>query len=98
MTPVLELRRGEDLLGVLLYQNTDQPFFRYRFQPTPQFSEVQPLFIEELRLLNAEEMVAWELAYGRIVALGLTLDPPGGGPPIRDYILHIDGHDAWFQH
>ena len=98
MSPVLELRRGAALLGVLSYQNTDQPFFGYRFEPTALFSEVQPLFDEELRLLNAEEMDAWELAYNKIDALGLTLEPTDGGAAIREFILHIEGSEAWFRH
>jgi hypothetical protein len=97
MSPVLELRRGGDLLGVLSYVGTDMPMFIYRFEPTLRFSEVQPLFDEELRLLNADEMDAWESAYDKINALGLTLEPTDGGPPIREFILHIEGREAWFR-
>jgi hypothetical protein len=97
MSPTLELRRGDALLGVLSYENTDQPFFSYRFEPTLRFSEVQRLFDEELRLLNAEDMDAWESAYEKIIALGLTLEPTDGGPTVREFILHIEGCRAWFR-
>jgi hypothetical protein len=98
MIPVLELRRGQDLLGILRFQDNDQPFVRYRFEPTPLYSEVQPLFDEELRLLNSDNMNAWESAYHKIDALGLTLEPTDGSLRIREFILHIEGCGAWFRY
>jgi hypothetical protein len=49
MSPILELRRGDDLLGVLSYENTDQPVFSYRFEPTLRFSELDSETIEALK-------------------------------------------------
>jgi hypothetical protein len=68
-----------------------------RFRPTPAFDRVAPLFAAELGLLNREEMDAWEAAYARIADLGLELRPVGGGVPIREFILHVDGDEAWFR-
>jgi len=69
-----------------------------RFTPAPAFAQVAPLFAAELELLNREEMEAWDEAYGRIDALALELRPVDGGAPIREFILHIDGGEAWFRH
>jgi hypothetical protein len=65
-----------------------------RFIPTPAFLGVAPLFREELELLERDEMEAWEAAYERIAGLGLELRSIAGEPPIRDFILHIDGQLA----
>lgn len=69
-----------------------------RFTPAPAFAQVAPLFAAELDLLDRDEMEAWEQAYGRIAALALELRPLDGGAPIREFILHIDGGEAWFRH
>src|SRR5687768_1632440 len=64
------------------------------FAPSPAFDAIAPLFRETGRLLERDEMDAFELAYERIVALGLELHPAGGGLPIREFLLHIDGERA----
>jgi hypothetical protein len=79
----LELAEGDDIF-----------WSDYRFAPTPAFEHVAPLFADELALLNREEMEAWEVAYQRIVDLGLELRPEDGGDTIREFILHVDGSEA----
>ena len=64
------------------------------FAPSPAFDAIAPLFLETRRLLDRDEMDAFELAYERIVALGLELRPVGGGAPLREFLLHIDGEEA----
>ena len=68
------------------------------FAPTPAFDVIAPLFLETRRLLERDEMEAFEAAYDRIAALGLELHPVGGGEPIRDFLLHIDGEQAQLRY
>ena len=74
------------------------PWTECRFTPTPAFTRVAALFAAELEFLNRDEMEAWEAAYDRVARLGLELRPADGGEPIREFILHVDGEQAWFRH
>ncbi len=81
-------------LGRVELTGADMSWHEGRFSPTPAFHSVGPLFREELELLNRDEMEAWEQMYARIDALGLELRPLGGGAPICEFILHLDGERA----
>jgi len=85
---------GTALGRLELAEGGDMFWSDYHFAPTPAFEQAAPLFAEELALLNREEMEAWEVAYQRIVDLGLELRPEGGGDTIREFILHVDGTEA----
>ena len=89
--------RGTEVLGTLEVLGPDQPWFNGRFTATPAFEEVRADFQEELRLLNADRIEEWSAAWERILALGVRLDPQDGGPPIEDFLLHVDGESAWFR-
>lgn len=93
----LHLKRGEELLGVLLSKATDFPWVNCEFEPTASFKEVQPLFDEELNLLDADLMDAWQNAYDRINALGLQLIDTKDEKDIGEFLLHIRGNEAWFH-
>ena len=82
------------VLGHVEGYERDMFWLDCHFAPTPAFAPVAPLFLEELRLLEREEMDAWELVYQRIDALGLELRPLDGTTPIREFILHVDGSHA----
>lgn len=90
--------RGDSILGVLTLKSIDQPILLCTFEPTGAFSEIQPLFDRELELLNADDMEAWDEAYSRIDDLGLTLFNPDGEINIKEFILHIEGEEAWFTY
>jgi hypothetical protein len=94
------LKRGNVVLGTLSELSIDQPFGVYRFEPTPDFEGVRPLFDEELRLLNTRRSTSreWEEASERIEGLGLTLVSPDEAQIIDDFLLHIDGDRAWFRY
>lgn len=91
------LKRGDELLGVLLSKATDIPWVNCEFEPTASFKEVQPLFDEELNLLDADLMDAWQSAYDRINALGLQLIDTKDEKDIGEFLLHIRGNEAWFR-
>ena len=93
----LELKYGERLLGTLRAHGQDFPWTNCEFEPKELFQSVRILFAEELKLLNADDMEAWESAYGRIAAIGLGLVDVQCGDEISQFILHIEGNEAWFR-
>lgn len=94
----LHLKRGVQLLGVLISKTTDLPWVNCEFNPTASFKEVQPLFDEELNLLDADLMDAWQDAYDRIKTLGLRLIDTKDEKDIGEFLLHIRGNEAWFRY
>jgi hypothetical protein len=100
MSVAWKLMRKDSLLGVLWEETQDQPFFGYRFEPTPAFDDVKPLFDEELALLNENRLSEedWGVAYEKIDALGLTLVSLDGNKLLDDFLLHIEGDRAWFRY
>ena len=61
------------------------------------FEELRALFDDELSLLNAEDIVAWEKAYQNIRALNLRLVSVKEDRGIGEFLLHIEGDEAWFR-
>ena len=97
MATEYQLKRGNDLLGRLSAYTSDFPWVNCKFEPTASFTELRPLFDEELRLLDSEDIVAWEESYEKIRALNLRLVAMNGGDEIGELLLHIDGDEAWFR-
>lgn len=93
-----ELRRGGVTLGILTLDDVDQPWFYCHFEPTEAFEEIKPLFDEELHLLEADEMDAWDKVYEAILSLGLRLQSLDDNTAIEEFLLHIDGNQAWFRY
>ena len=93
----LQLKRGNELLGILYSYGNDFPWVNCNFEPTGSFGEVKPLFEEELKLLDAEDMDAWEIFYKQIDALGLRLVDEEDVNNISEFLLHIQGDKAWFR-
>jgi hypothetical protein len=93
----LHLKLGEELLGVLRSTASDFPWVNCKFEPTASFVKVQPLFDEELTLLDADRMDEWQIAYDRISALGLQLMDTKDETDIGEFLLHIRGNEAWFR-
>lgn len=89
---------GDELLGALTHTDDDFPWHNGTFEPTPEFEEVRPLFERELALLNADRMDEWESAWESIAALGLRLVPARAGADIDEFLLHIDGSQAWWRY
>lgn len=97
MGEVWRLYQGEVLLGTLKVWR-EMPWLSGKFHPTPAFEPLRPLFQREIDLLNAEEHEAWEEAYDAIDALGLSLWAPDAEAPVREFLLHVDGDEAWFRY
>ncbi|MBW3625647.1 MAG: hypothetical protein KY468_19820 [Armatimonadetes bacterium] len=93
-----DLMKGDELLGHLDLRNIDQPIFFCTFIPTEAFDRYRPLFEGELALLEEDRLKEWEAAYQKIDDLGLILRSTENGDTIDDFLLHIDGDEAWFRY
>lgn len=85
------------VLGTLCWTHSDFPFDYCRFEPSPAFSAVAPLFAAFLQALKAGDLSQFERASQRIEALGLALVSPDGDERIDAFLLNIDGDQAWFR-
>lgn len=96
---VYRLVRGETLLGTVTHHATkdDFPWWGGVFEPTPAFDGVRPLFDDELRLLNADQMDEWAIVLEQIERPGLRLEPLDGSSPITELLIHIDGAKTWWR-
>src|SRR3954471_24072963 len=98
---ILELKQGELLLGTLIVDDIDQPWFMCNFVATPDFEAIRPLFDAELAIIEGSDdldVVKWEEAWSPIEALGLQLIPAETGTALGDFLLHIQGDKAWFTY
>lgn len=93
------LYRGDDLLGriVLRASLCDFPWYGGDFEPEPAFAPLEPLFREELRLLDAEDMDAWGDVWKRIEDPALRLVPSHGGVLESGLLIHIRDGVAWWR-
>jgi hypothetical protein len=55
------------------------------------------MFDHERELLDADRMDEWQEAYDEL-AEGLRLEPLDGREPITEFLLHIDGQQAWWRY
>lgn len=89
------LMRQDDLLGTIAITEADFPWLHGRFAPEPAFAEVKPWFDAVLALMEAEVYdERFDAAY-ELIPQALTLVSPRG--PVADFLLHVDGEDAWFR-
>jgi hypothetical protein len=91
------LYRGEELIADLVVTGGDFPWLTAGVRPYGGFEEVRPLFDEELRLLDDVDthVEAWEAAYQQVRET-VTLQYPDGGD-VPEFLLHIDGDEAWWR-
>ena len=101
MGEVWHLRRGDVVLGEIAITGGDFPWLYGRFVARPGFAEVEPLFVAELALsrvltesASEVDVETWEAAYDR-VSQAVSLVGPSG--PVAEFLLHIDGDEAWFR-
>lgn len=65
---VWRVMRQEALVGEITIESADWPWLNGRFVPGPAFPDLEPLFEQELALLDTidDDYEAWEEIYGRI--------------------------------
>jgi len=98
---VWQLCRGDEVLGEITITEADFPWLSGRFAPRSGFADVEPLFVEELGLLDVlqesnskADVEAWEAAYDRISETVRLVAP---SEPVAEFLLHIKGDLAWFR-
>jgi hypothetical protein len=96
-TWTLHRRDDGQLLAHLTVTGGDFPWLNARADPQDGFELVRPLFLEDLRLIDGvdDQPDAWERAYEAIRS-AVTLRYPDG-TNVPEFLLHIDGHDAWWR-
>jgi hypothetical protein len=71
----------------------DFPWLKARVVPREGFEEIRPIFEVELRLVEDEKNIGpWEEAYHR---LGAEVLAAPDGHLVPEFLLHIDGSEAW---
>ncbi|EYB69106.1 hypothetical protein DEIPH_ctg011orf0077 [Deinococcus phoenicis] len=97
------LERGDVLLARLPLRSAEPFAIHCDFQPTGAFTPYRALFDEEATLteqlvhdLDPALLTRAEALLERILALGLTVRPEQGGPPVR-VLLGIEGDVASFR-
>jgi hypothetical protein len=97
--PTLELFRGDNLLAILSnIRLFDWPWYICDFQPTAEFEQYRPLFDMELALLEDKGATEeWDVAYGKIEELKLTLAYPLESKVTDIFLIHIEGDTARFK-
>ncbi|WP_328414630.1 hypothetical protein OG470_20690 [Micromonospora sp. NBC_00389] len=91
------LHRRDDgkILADLVETGGDFPWRNARVALKGGLAEVRPLLVEELRVLNGvdEDVESWERTC-EAVRNAVTLRRPEG-QEVREFLLHIDGDQAW---
>lgn len=97
MSKVFNLMRGNELLGVLRSYEVDFPWMHCKFESTNEFEIIRPLFETELIVLESEDIEKWEESYKPIEELNLILLDTDKSEIIENFLLHIQGDEAWFR-
>ena len=96
--PDYRVVRNGMLLGTLTRTGSDMPWWEGDFAPAPGFDSVRPMFDRERELLDSDDdMDAWGRAWEEL-AVGMVLVPLDGRPPITEFLLHINGREAWWRY
>ncbi|WP_258724792.1 hypothetical protein [Cellulomonas sp. NS3] len=95
---VWHLHHGDRVVASLHVTEADFPWLRARVEPAPGFDAVAPLLAEEARLADAidgDVTAEWEAARDRVRAATRLSRPDGRD--VREYLLHVDGSEAWWR-
>ncbi len=86
------------VLGSLTLQGIDQPWLLCKFEPTESFAKFRSLFEEEVRLSEDQSSTElWRLSQETIDNLCLKLRSIESRKSISEFIIHINGDEAWFR-
>lgn len=95
---VWHLHHGGRVVAALHVTESDFPWLHARVEPAEGFDEVAPLLAEEARLaesIDDEVTPEWEAVHERIRSTTRLTHPDGRDAP--EYLLHVDGLDAWWR-
>ena len=93
------LHRRDDgrVLADLVVTDADFPWLSARVDAREGLAELRPIFVEELGLLEHidDDGDAWERGY-EAIRNAVTLRYPDGRE-VPEFLLHIDGDEAWWR-
>lgn len=95
---VWHLHHGDRVVAALHVTEADFPWRHARVEPAEGYDAVAPLLAEEARLADAmddEATPEWESAHQRLRAATRLTRPDGS--PVPEYLLHVDGAEAWWR-
>ena len=92
---IWQLHHADATIAELVVTDADFPWLHATVRPGPGFDVLRPLFDDEVRLSEDDDDVAWEAAYDRIRQAVSLIAPDGQAVP--EFLLHIDGQDAWWR-
>lgn len=95
---VWRLHHGGRVVASLHVTEADFPWLRAHVEPLDGFEALAPLLAEEARLAaDAEEQATpqWVVARDRLRAATRLTRPDGR--EVTDYLLHVDGTEAWWR-
>jgi hypothetical protein len=93
----IQLKLGDQLLGVLRTYETDQPFVHCDFEPTPAFETVRDYFDKARAEFRTKNLAGWQEKQKEIESLGLRLLSLDGKIEVDKFLLHIQGNKAQFR-
>jgi hypothetical protein len=86
--------RGDATLARFEEYGVDMPWFLCSFEPTPEFAQVEPLFQQQERALEAEDWDAAERVWQQMSSrMTLVPDDAPEGQAI-EYLIRLDGDRA----
>jgi hypothetical protein len=88
------LVRGSTELARLELRDTDTPWFLCSFHARPAFADVEPLFSEQERLLEAEDWDGAERLWADMHSQMTLLPDDASETPISEFLLRIEGAEA----
>jgi hypothetical protein len=91
------LSQGDQLVGTLLLEEVDMFWTDCRFEPGPGWAALRPLFDTSRDAWRRGDEEAALVADESIHTAGLVLVPEGGGDPITDFLIRINGQRARFR-
>lgn len=92
-----QLKQGARLIGTLTLERVDMFWTDCHFEPAPAWEQLRPLFAASRDAWRAGDKGSALAADDAIHAEGLTLVPTGGGAPITDFLIRIEGNVARFR-
>jgi hypothetical protein len=92
-----ELKQGDRLVGILVFEAQDMFWSDCRFEAGPGWAEVRPLFERSRGAWRGGDTDAAIAADEAIYDVGMVLQPSDGSEAITDFLLRIEDDWARFR-
>ncbi|HVE55475.1 MAG TPA: hypothetical protein VNB22_01515 [Pyrinomonadaceae bacterium] len=92
------LKQKDKLLGTLRSYDSNFPWINCKFEPTEAFQAIKPLFDEKIEFLESGDFENLEAADKQLENLAIKLVNLEDGKIVNEFLLHIQGDEAWFRY